>query len=421
MPVDAVGSAGSGVHGVRSWKRLDGVDLLRGVSILLVLLNHVNMQLVMARVPYMRGWPRQVVESVVWNGQAGVQIFFAVSGFLITSTALRRWGSLGEVRVGEFYLLRFARIAPLLVGLLLVLSGLDLAGVKHFVVSAKTGGLMEALFAAMTFHVNWLEATRGYLPGNWDILWSLSVEEVFYLVFPWAGRWLRRSRGLIAVLLVLVVLGPFWRARAFDPNPVWREYSYLGGMDAIAMGCLTALMLHGRRLSRRAVRVAGAAGVGLLVFGLCFSDLAYAWGLGRTGLYMTVVGMGACLAIAASAASGWRSGAGKTDGRSGRLAWRSVPGCALGPVLVLGRRSYEVYLTHMFVVVAGFGWFARATRSVQNGGPGWWVVVLFVGVIAVAGVLGEGVGRWFSEPVNRWIRGKAGDGAGRLGSVVGAG
>jgi peptidoglycan/LPS O-acetylase OafA/YrhL len=407
MPVGEIESLGSGVRGARSWKRLDGVDLLRGVSILLVLLNHVNMQLVLARVPYMRGWPRQVVQSLVWNGQAGVQIFFAVSGFLITSTALRRWGSLGGVRVGEFYLLRFARIAPLFIGLLVVLSGLDRAGVKHFVVSAKTGGLMGALFAAVTFHINWLEATRGYLPGNWDILWSLSVEEVFYLVFPWAGRWLRRSWVLIGVLLVLVVLGPFWRARAFDPNPVWREYSYLGGMDAIAMGCLTALMLHGRRLSRRVVRVAGGAGVGLLVFGLCFSDLAYAWGLGRTGLYMTVVGVGACLAIAASAESGWRV--------------RSVPGFVLGPVLVLGRRSYEVYLTHMFVVVAGFGWFARAARSAGNGAPGWGVVLLFVGVIVVAGVLGEGVGRWFSEPVNKWIRGEAGDGAGRLGSVVGAG
>ena len=76
----------------RSWIRLDGVDLLRGLAILFVLMNHVNMRLLFAHVPYTKGLPDQLVSSLVWDGQYGVQIFFAVSGFLITSTALRRWG-----------------------------------------------------------------------------------------------------------------------------------------------------------------------------------------------------------------------------------------------------------------------------------------------------------------------------------------
>jgi peptidoglycan/LPS O-acetylase OafA/YrhL len=76
----------------RSWTRLDGVDLLRALAIFFVLMNHVNMRLLIAKVPYLKGLPHQLASSLVWNGQQGVQIFFAVSGFLITSTTLRRWG-----------------------------------------------------------------------------------------------------------------------------------------------------------------------------------------------------------------------------------------------------------------------------------------------------------------------------------------
>src|SRR5450432_3016596 len=136
----------------RGWRRLDGVDLLRGLAIFLVLMNHVNMQLRMTGVPYTDGLPRQLVSSLVWNGQYGVQIFFAVSGFLVASMTLRRWGPLSQVSVRDFYLLRFARIAPLLVLLLAVLSALHAAHLKGFTVSGKTGGLGGALFAASTFH-----------------------------------------------------------------------------------------------------------------------------------------------------------------------------------------------------------------------------------------------------------------------------
>jgi peptidoglycan/LPS O-acetylase OafA/YrhL len=92
----------------RSWSRVDGIDLLRGLAIFFVLMNHVNMQLLFAHVPYMRGLPKQLVSSLVWNGQQGVQIFFAVSGFLITATSLRRWKSL-PLRTFIGYALRVSR------------------------------------------------------------------------------------------------------------------------------------------------------------------------------------------------------------------------------------------------------------------------------------------------------------------------
>ena len=368
--------------GARGWARVDGIDLLRGAAIFFVLMNHVNMQLLFRDVPYPVGLPLQLVYTLVWNGQLGVQMFFAVSGYLITSTSIRRWGAPGGLQVREFYWLRFARIAPLMILLLCVLSGFDLIGVKHFVVGQETGGLGRALVAALTFHVNYLEATRGYLPGSWDILWSLSVEEMFYLFFPLVARVLRNKAWLVGLLVLLMVAGPFARAKAFDPNPVWREYSYLGGMDAIAMGCLTAMLLAGRKISQRMVWLCGSVGAALLVFCFGFSIEAYKMGLGKSGLLMTVVGVGACLVIAAAAMSGWRAPR------------------VLAPVLQMGQRSYEIYLTHMFVVVGAFAVFDAWGKPLW---AAWWI---FAAVIVIATLLGWVVSVGFSEPVNRWLRRK---------------
>jgi peptidoglycan/LPS O-acetylase OafA/YrhL len=378
----------------RSWHRVDGIDVLRGLAIFFVLMNHVNIRLWLAKVPYTLGIPRQLVSSLVWNGQFGVQMFFAVSGFLITSTSLRRWGPLRQINVGDFYKLRFARIAPLLLLLLAVLSVLHFADVGGFVVTAKTGGLGRALVAALTFHVNLLEARRGYLPGPWDILWSLSVEEMFYLVFPLICVLFGRRKLLIAVLCGFILLGPVGRTVFTHGNDIWQEKSYLGGMDAIAMGCLTALLTWRVRLSSRALRAIGAAGMALLIFMLCFSRRAYAWGLGTTGLDMTVLAVGTCLVIIAASQAQWRAP---------RI---------LGPLLDLGQRSYEVYLTHMFVVLAFFGIFVKLGKPM----PG--VPVLFVATVILAAILGDAVGKCYSEPMNRWLRSRWKDGPEQLASTI---
>ncbi len=377
-----------------SWARLDGVDTLRGLAIFFVLMNHVNMRLFLAKIPYTQGLPPQLVSSLVWNGQYGVQMFFAVSGFLITSTSIRRWGSLSRVSVRDFYALRFARIAPLLLLLLAVLCTLHAAGLKDFVVSDKTGGLGRALAAALTFHVNVLEAQRGYLPANWDVLWSLSVEEVFYLFFPPLCRLLGRGKRLAVFLLILVVLGPLGRTTLSHGNEIWQEYSYLGGMDAIALGCLTAIAGAHATLPRKLIGVLGGLGTLLVLFILGFSNQAKAWGLERSGLDMTVLAIGSCMLIAAAATMRWKSPR------------------AILPLMTLGRRSYEVYLTHMFVVFALFEVFKSAGLS-----PGA-VPALFIGVILISGILGEWVARFYSEPMNRRIRQRFGDGPDRLGSAV---
>ena len=79
---------------------------------------------------------------------------------------------------------------------------------------------------------------------------------------------------------------------------------------------------------------------------------------------------------------------------------------------MLGQRSYEVYLTHMFVVFALFDLF------VGRGKPMGAVPVLFVAVVLIAGVLGEVAARSYSDPLNRRLRNRSSDGPGRLGLVV---
>lgn len=160
------------------------------------------------------------------------------------------------------------------------------------------------------------------------------------------------------------------------------------------MGCLTAIALHGRRLSRTRLWLLGGVGGALLIFCLVFSRTAYAWIPERTGLYMSVVGIGASLLIAVAAQTGWRSPR------------------VFAPLLRAGQRSYEMYLTHMFVVIALAGAFAAPGSAM------WAVPLFFVGVLVIAGLLGEAVARIYSEPMNRWLRGRWNDGAASMGSVL---
>jgi peptidoglycan/LPS O-acetylase OafA/YrhL len=365
----------------QTWKRLDGVDVLRGLAILFVVLNHVHMRLAIAEIQYVADTSRPVIiASLIWNGQFGVQIFFAVSGFLITSTALRRWGTLSNVSLRDFYQLRFARIAPMLLALLAVMTVLHYADISPFIVSEKTGGIGRALLAALTLHVNLLQAQRGWLPGNWGVLWSLSVEEMFYLFFPLVARVFGRGKFFLPMLVCFVALGPFARTIFARGNEIWAEQSYLGGMDAIALGCLTALLVGRVHFSPTALRAIAIAGITLILSILVGLRLTYVPLIAESGLDMTIIALGTCMVIIAAAQTQWKGP---------RL---------LAPLLRLGQCSYEVYLTHMFVVFAFFAIF------VKHGSPIWSVPLLFVATVVVATAAGDIVARFFSEPLNRKLR-----------------
>ncbi|HIC2915555.1 TPA: acyltransferase family protein, partial [Burkholderia contaminans] len=108
------------------------IDLLRGVSIVLVLLHHFNIPYSLRDTSLARVFGWDAVHAVARNGNYGVTMFFVISGYLITSNARRRWGSLGALDVRAFYVSRIARIVPCLLLLLALVNGLAAAGVPIF-------------------------------------------------------------------------------------------------------------------------------------------------------------------------------------------------------------------------------------------------------------------------------------------------
>jgi peptidoglycan/LPS O-acetylase OafA/YrhL len=369
--------------------RMDGVDVLRGLSILSVILLHFWIRMHFIHVIVGQGLPVWLANFLFRNGDNGVTIFFAISGFLITLTSLRRFGALRAMRPRVFYRIRFARIAPLLLLVLAVLSVMHLVKVPGYVISPKMTTLPRALFAALTFHLNWLEGVHGYLPANWDVLWSLSVEEMFYLFFPLACVMLLRWRGglwmFVVMLLVFVGMGPFARTVWTAGRPIWQEKAYLGGMDGIALGCLTALLLAwllGRGVRFKtwmfSLQLVGSA---MMLLILLWPPWHFMRWIGRSGVYGTILPLGTCLVILGSVLRGAKGG-----------MWTA-------PVRWFGRHSYEVYLTHEFFVVGLTALYALWPHAPMT----LWIVVLLV----LCGAMGAVVARWFSEPMNRRLRGAA--------------
>jgi peptidoglycan/LPS O-acetylase OafA/YrhL len=131
---------------------------------------------------------------------------------------------------------------------------------------------------------------------------------------------------------------------------------------------------------RLAIGLLLAAGSSLLILTLCFSLTAARLGLERTGLNMTILAIGACLIIAATTQAQW-----------------TAPGI-LRPLLNLGQRSYEVYLTHMFIVFAFFQIFLNHGKQPKT------VPIFFIATILISALLGEAIARLYSEPLNRVIR-----------------
>lgn len=372
-------------------QRFDAIDTLRGISILAVVLLHINIRMRVAGFPFRSQFPPWLFHLLFTNGNNGVSVFFAISGFLITTTSIRRFGSLERVDPRTFYRIRFARIAPLLLFALLILSVLHLAGAPGFYIQPAKTSLQRALFAALTFHLNWLEAIHGYLPANWDVLWSLSVEEAFYLFFPLVCLMRRTRNGKIMFLLLLLLLvaaGPFART-IWTSNDIWREKSYLGGADGIALGCLSALFVDWLRTRRdeqdseggywwfTPVQMLGAAALLYVALWPQWTITRY---IGIHGLDGSLLALGTCAIAIPSTLKNAR-------GRG----WTT-------PVKWFGRNSYEVYLTHEFIVV----WTVAIYAKFHAGVISFWIV----SVLLLSGILGAAVARFYSEPLNRRLRGQ---------------
>ena len=356
-----------------------GIDLLRGLSILLVVMHHVGLRIPLKAGVLATFLPRWFLNALIYNGTEAVFVFFVISGFLIASHSLVRWGSLAAMDVRAFYTRRAARILPSLLILLAVLSLLHLAGARDYVISRSGQSLPGALGSALGLHLNWYEGQTGYLPGNWDVLWSLSIEELFYLGFPLLCLGLRRRRLLVPALLLLALSLPLTRA-ALAGNPIWQEKATLPGMAAIAAGVLAALLGAAWRPTRSWVpallRTLGWAG---LVAVFCFENQLWPR-LGNGTLLILTGGTGLLLL-----GYHWRAPA-------------TRPGLLLAWLRSFGRLSYEVYLTHMFVV-----WPVVRAYKAFGGGPRWGIL-WYLPALAASWGLGLLVSRYLSTPCESWLR-----------------
>lgn len=362
--------------------RYEVIDLLRGIAILLVVIRHVQLRIPFENSQFLVNLPEHIMSAIFMSGNEGVRIFFVVSGFLITMNALNRYSNLGNLDARTFYVFRFARIAPCLIGLLLVLTVLHFWGVKGYVIHSKFS-YFETVLSALTFHLNWLEGQKGYLPAAWDVLWSLSVEEVFYLAFPIVCLASRNKYIVYGVLLTLILIGPLNRF-ALEGNKIWQSKAYLSCMDSIAMGCLVALISHKKTFSTLATRCFSVVGALMLIFILMVKrDPLYST-IGELYLFKTILSVGVGLLLISSV----------------RQKLKPTLQTLLWPLTLYGRLSYEVYLTHVFVVFSGVSLYKAYNADVN------YSLLWLVGIVFISGLLGYVVERFFSKPMNFWIREK---------------
>jgi peptidoglycan/LPS O-acetylase OafA/YrhL len=362
-------------------RRNEGIDLLRGGAIIFVVLNHVGMRFPIAGTVLSMMLPRWFLDGLLTNGYEAVFVFFVISGFLIAGNALLRWGELGQIDVAAFYGRRFARIVPCLLALVAILSVLHLSALGDYTINGKGQSLGGAIRAALALHMNWYEGRNGYLPGSWDVLWSLSIEEVFYLAFPIVCILTRRQRILAPLLLVVAVSLPWTRA-ALHGQEIWQEKAYLPGMSAIATGVLGAILIaHWERPTRRTTSLLGCFGaVGMLA--VIFDGVAI-WRVLHDG-YLLLLTLSAVALLVVF------------ETRDGLGAWWRQP--AFRGVRSWGRLSYEIYLTHMFVVYA----LVHVSKFISGEPhPGLWCYVV---ALPCSWALGHAVERWFSTPCEHWLR-----------------
>lgn len=307
---------------------LPHVQGLRAIAVLAVVLYHF--------------WPARFS-----GGYVGVDVFFVISGFLITSHLMRELTATGTVRLGQFWARRARRLLP---ASLLVLLFCALVAMSPYLTptSALPNEVREIL--ASTFYVeNWFLALNSadYLnhsgdPTTVQHYWSLSLEEQFYVMWPllmllaaWIGvKWFRgaRRRAVIVTLAVVSVVS-FAFCVVFtitDPAPAY--FVTFGRMWQFGVGAMIALVPLLRVRNAVGSFLLGWGGIAVLVFVIFQFD-------GQTpfpGYMAALPTLGAAAVIAASNADRW---------------WYPTRILSLRPAQFVGDISYSLYLWHWPLII----------------------------------------------------------------------
>jgi peptidoglycan/LPS O-acetylase OafA/YrhL len=279
------------------------LDGLRAAAIALVVCHHYF------------GWP--------FGGGVGVDLFFVLSGFLITSLLLEERTATGAIRLRRFYWRRARRLVPALV---VVLAGyLLLAAVKG---RDELGTVAKAGFYTANLVQAYSSGQRPPLdPTGIGHLWSLAQEEQFYLVWPWVLLLLARSRrivfwlGLLLTGLLLYRYALLWRGvslRRIYYSPDLHSEGLVAGALLAAFRARRPRFAVGEAIAQASVPVAL-----ICALGLGTGDVIWAWGL--PVFELAAVGMVAAALSATAFASFF----------------------AARPLVWLGQRSYSLYLWHM--------------------------------------------------------------------------
>jgi len=306
-------------------RRSDALDGLRTIAVGFVVLYHFH-------VPGFGG------------GFIGVNVFFVLSGYLITSILLREHGATGQIRLGAFWLRRLLRLYPAL--LVMVLVGLTL-----WVLLGNDGGAnlapQSAALLALSYTGNVARSLAHLSQGVFAPTWSLATEEQFYLLWPPILFLLlsRRARHavVLGVLGILVVASSAAGWLLYDDRGGGTTpdvyFNPLFNVAPLLMGCILALALTGERM-RRALA-------------------------GRIGTVLAALGLGGIIAIQFLITDGWKQlpavfglvlpavGVATACFIAGTASRRSFVSRALSvrPLAWFGRNlSYSLYLWHVVLL-----------------------------------------------------------------------
>lgn len=324
------------------------------------------------------------------NGWVGVQLFFVLSGFLITTLLLREESRFGRIDIRAFWVRRILRIWPLYYLTLFIAFALLPWADGSFGPSADKSWLTVHLPAFLAFLGNWSMGYGRPVPLDaQSILWSVCVEEQFYLLCPVFLAWVRGRARLVAVLclMALGIAVRAWLARA-GVRQITLQYNSLAHLDTLFSGVLLALVVKRAAPGRRTAQVLGWAQwilFAALIWLITQPNLAHGAPWRRTwdfvGIWLGAVGLVAVSVMR----TGWLS-AGLSNTR---LVW-------------LGKISYGLYMYHEVALwirqraTGNLPWFPNKESLVA--------IATFALTVGMAAASYYGYERYFLKLKKRWTR-----------------